>query len=84
MGSKGLNSVQVAAVDTHEVTTGEAHDHATPGPATTPKAGEPQPVVFPRGGLGGDQRPVELRYERAAARYGADGSGGNDNDGDGT
>ena len=75
VGSKGVNSVQVAAVDTKEVAKPVSQDHDSPANGVGPKAGEPQPVVFPRAGVGLDQRPVALRHEQAASRYRSDGGG---------
>ncbi|HTL86837.1 MAG TPA: hypothetical protein VL856_16760 [Acidimicrobiia bacterium] len=74
VGAKGLHSVQVAAVDTKEaarVTSGLNDDDHDKGDRV--KAGEPQPVVFPRDGLPLDQRPVELRHQIAALHYRRDG-----------
>jgi hypothetical protein len=74
VGAKGLHSVQVAAVDAKEVaraTGGLGDDDRDRGDRV--KAGEPQPVVFPRDGVPLDQRPVELRHQIAALRYQRDG-----------
>jgi hypothetical protein len=74
VGAKGLHSVQVAAVDTKEaarVLGGLKDDERGEGQRV--KAGEPEPVVFPRGGVPLDQRPVELRHQIAALRYRRDG-----------
>ncbi len=77
-GSKGVSAVQVAAIDTKDVTrvggAGDSDRDRGAGPAK----GEPQPVVFPRSGVPLDQRPVDLRQQHAAARYRAD--GGNEHD----
>jgi hypothetical protein len=73
-GAKGVTAVQGAVVDAKDTArlgsvAGRDGDHAG-GPA---KAGEPQPVVFPRKGLPMDHRPVSLREHRAALRYRQDG-----------
>ena len=69
VGSKGVNSVQVAAVDTNEVVKQTSQHRDARHPSGTSKPGDPQPVVFPRSGVGLDQRPVALRHEQAASRY---------------
>jgi hypothetical protein len=74
VGSKGLTAVQVAASDPKD--TARARVGGEPernGDTQLNRPGEPQPVVFPRSGLGLDQRPVELRQQRAAERYQSDG-----------
>ncbi len=82
-GSKGLNNVQIAAVDTTEIA------RTGPGGADTEherglvsaRAGDPQPVVFPRGhDTPLDQRPVSLRQQVAADRYKRDGGDDDDRD----
>jgi hypothetical protein len=69
VGSKGVNSVQVAAVDIKEVNKQTSQNNDSPKTSVVPKAGDPQPVVFPRSGVGLDQRPVALRHEQAASKY---------------
>jgi hypothetical protein len=72
VGSKGANSVQVAAVDTTEVAKfGEVGQTAGKHRRLTHRPGEPQPVVFPRDGLPLDKRPVGLKHEHAMQRYAA-------------
>jgi hypothetical protein len=73
VGSKGVNSVQVAAVDTKEVARlGGASENDREGPrGVGVKPGEPEPIVFPRQGLPLDQRPVALKHEHALKRYAA-------------
>jgi hypothetical protein len=74
VGAKGLHSVQVAAVDTKEAARalgGLKDDERDSGQRV--KAGEPEPVVFPRDGVPLDQRPVELRHQIATLRYRRDG-----------
>ena len=78
VGAKGVNTVQVAAIDSREVSRSAKPAHPETDPSAPQKAGEPQPVVFPRAGLGLDQRPVELRHQYAAARYKEDGGAGDD------
>ena len=73
VGSKGVNSVQVAAVDTKELSKQTSQNQDSPKAGVAPKPGEPQPVVFPRAGVALDQRPVALRHEQAASRYRSDG-----------
>jgi hypothetical protein len=63
----------VAAVDTKEVTKSTSQSQDAPRNGGAPKPGEPQPVVFPRAGVGLDQRPVSMRREQAASRYRSDG-----------
>ncbi len=75
VGAKGVNSVQVAAVDTKEISKQSSQNPDAPKTDGAPKTGEPQPVVFPRSGVGLDQRPVALRHEQAASRYRSDGGG---------
>jgi hypothetical protein len=73
-GSKGLNSVQVAAVDTKEAARiGGAGDGDSDGQRgrVGVKPGEPEPIVFPRQGVPLDQRPVALKHEQALKRYAA-------------
>src|SRR3954469_11148694 len=60
IGAKSLGSVQVTGVDTKEVAriggpAETAQDRGAPA-----KAGEPEPIVFPRGGLPMDTRPSDL------------------------
>jgi hypothetical protein len=73
VGSKGVNSVQVAAIDTKEVSKPGSQQPDAPKPGDIAKPGDPQPVVFPRAGVGLDQRPVALRHAQAASRYRSDG-----------
>ncbi len=71
VGAKGFTTVQVAASDPRDAARGRAGAEAR---ATTPtRAGEPQPVVFPRSGPSVDQRPVSMRRLKAAERYRRDG-----------
>ncbi len=71
VGAKGVNSVQVAAVDTKEIARlGGATDNANDSArGVGVKPGEPEPIVFPRQGLPLDQRPVALKQQQAAQRY---------------
>jgi hypothetical protein len=69
VGSKGVNSVQVAAVDIKEVNKQTSQNNDSPKTGVAPKPGDPQPVVFPRAGVALDQRPVALRHEQAASKY---------------
>jgi hypothetical protein len=74
VGSKGLSAVSVTASDPKDAArarVGGEPERGGDGPVSRP--GEPQPVVFPRSGLPLDQRPVELRQQRAAERYRSDG-----------
>jgi len=74
VGSKGVSAVQGAVVDLKEsarlVGTDRDNDRSA---GTQQKPGDPQPVVFPRGGSAIDKRPVSLRQQHAATRYRADG-----------
>lgn len=74
-GSKGVSNVQIAAVDTKEAArTGSAADNDGDRNQVAPRAGDPQPVIFPRSGETPlDQRPVALRQQAAAERYKRDG-----------
>jgi hypothetical protein len=73
-GSRGVSTLQAATVDTKEVAriAGDAQSEGERGGFNV-RAGEPQPVVFPRDGLPMDQRPVSHRMQQAAARYEQDG-----------
>jgi hypothetical protein len=79
VGSKGVSSVQVAAVDTKEVAKSTSQSDSTHN-SVAPKPGDPQPVVFPRAGVALDQRPVSLRNEQAASRYRSDGGSHDESD----
>jgi len=73
-GSKGLNSVQGAVIDTTKDASRAAAVDTDRDHGGQPKPGDPQPVVFPReGDTALDQRPVALRQQHAAARYREDG-----------
>jgi hypothetical protein len=80
VGSKGVSSVQVAAVDTKEVAKSTSQSQDSTHNSVAPKPGDPQPVVFPRAGVALDQRPVSLRNEQAASRYRSDGGSHDDSD----
>jgi len=74
VGAKGVTAIQGAVVDPKDASRAGIDgrrdaEHA----GRAGKAGEPQPVVFPRKGVPVDQRPVSLREHRAAARYREDG-----------
>jgi hypothetical protein len=74
VGAKGVTAIQGAVVDPKDATrlgSDGRRDGDRAGGA--PKAGEPQPVVFPRKGVPMDHRPVSLREHRAALRYRQDG-----------
>jgi hypothetical protein len=75
VGSKGVTAVQGTVVDTSEST--RAGLDGDPGAKRAAggrvRAGDPQPVVFPRKGLPMDQRPAGLRQEHAVTRYRSDG-----------
>jgi hypothetical protein len=85
VGAKGVTAIQGAVVDTKTAArTGLEGDRDGDGDRAAglrAKAGEPQPVVFPRAGIPMDQRPVSIRRQHAEARYLADG-GDADHDGD--
>ncbi|HWS45486.1 MAG TPA: hypothetical protein VN636_06470 [Acidimicrobiia bacterium] len=76
VGSRGVSAVQATVTDAKD--TARAASPSDPDQARhdNAKPGEPQPVVFPRSGVGLDQRPVELRRQQAAARYRDDGGDG--------
>ena len=73
VGSRGVNSVQVAVVDTKEAARigGPTDSDGERGRGVGVKPGEPEPIVFPRQGLPLDQRPVALKHEQALKRYAA-------------
>jgi hypothetical protein len=74
VGAKGVTAIQGAVVDPKDATRlGSEGRRDTDHPGSPAKAGEPQPVVFPRKGLPIDHRPVSLREHRAALRYRQDG-----------
>jgi hypothetical protein len=74
VGAKGLTTLQASVTDGKDASRIGASDTGErPSSAPYARAGEPQPVVFPRDGTPLDQRPVELRREQAAARYREDG-----------
>jgi hypothetical protein len=74
VGAKGLSTLQASVVDGKDTGRLGASDSRERGPALQyARAGEPQPVVFPREGTPLDQRPVDLRREHATARYREDG-----------
>ena len=75
VGAKGVAAVQGAVVDIKDAARNAAGAAGEPGTKPAPKAGDPQPVVFPRSGLAMDQRPVSLRQHHAALRYKRDGGG---------
>jgi hypothetical protein len=75
VGAKGMTAIQGTVVDIKEATRAGVDgdregDHAAGRRA---KAGEPQPVVFPRSNVAIDRRPVAMRQEHAATRYRSDG-----------
>src|SRR5690242_12022803 len=80
VGARGLGTLQVAAVDAKDVArSGQSGDTDREAPTTAAvKAADGQPVVFPRAGVGLDQRPVAMRQQQAAERYKRDGE--NDED----
>ena len=71
VGSKGLNTVQVAAVDTTYAARVADGSHESRHRRLTARPGEPEPVVFPRDGVPLDKRPVALKREHALQRYAA-------------
>ena len=73
VGARGLSSVSVTIADPGEVARelGSAVDHDAARSA--PRSLHPEAVVFPREGKPLDQRPVDLRKQRASARYRDDG-----------
>ena len=73
VGARGVSSLQAAAVDTKEAARAVAEVRADPEHGFAARAGEPQPVVFPRDGVALDQRPVSQRLQHAAHRYEQDG-----------
>jgi len=80
-GSKGLTAVQGTVVDTKATRAGfDGDQNVERALGTRAKAGDPQPVVFPRSGIPMDHRPASMRHEHAAARYRSDGGDDNDRD----
>jgi hypothetical protein len=73
VGAKGVTAIQGTVVDIKDGTRLGAERDRNAERGAPAKAGEPQPVVFPRKGLPVDQRPVSMRHEQAAARYRSDG-----------
>ena len=80
VGSKGVSAVQGTAVDAKDTTRATGSSNRDHDGATPEKAGEPQPVVFPRAGVALDQRPVALRQQHASDRYKSDGNPDHDGD----
>jgi hypothetical protein len=80
VGARGLGTVQVAAVDAKDVLRAGQGGDSDREAATTAavKGADAQPVVFPRAGVGLDQRPVAMRRHQATERYKRDGE--NDED----
>jgi hypothetical protein len=75
VGARGVNTVQVAAVDAKDVARAAQpadNDGDAAGNAAV-KAADAQPVVMPRSGVGLDQRPTAMRQQQAAHRYKRDG-----------
>jgi hypothetical protein len=71
VGSKGVNSVQVAAVDATDVARIGETEPQSRHRRLTVRPGEPEPVVFPRTGVPLDKRPVALKHHHALQRYAA-------------
>jgi hypothetical protein len=73
VGARSLGSVSATVTNSSPAapTVGGVGDaeHAAVGPREL----HPEAVVFPRDGKPLDQRPVELRHQRATARYREDG-----------
>lgn len=81
VGAKSLTAVQATVVDPKDATRAAAngnHD-GDRGAGAPAKVGDPQPIVFPRAGVGVDPRPSALRHQHAAKHYRADG-GDSDHD----
>ena len=74
VGARSLGAVQATVTDSTQsggrASAGPADRDSTPA---IPRAMYAEAVVFPRDGKPLDQRPVQLRQERAAARYRRDG-----------
>ncbi len=79
-GAKSVSAVQGIVVDDTAASRAGLDSESSADRATgmRTKPGDPQPVVFPRAGIPMDHRPVQLRHERAAYRYRADGGSEND------
>lgn len=74
VGARGLGTLQVAAVDAKDVArSGKTGDTDREASTAAVRAADAQPVVFPRAGVGLDQRPVAMRQQQAAQRYKRDG-----------
>ena len=74
VGARSLGSVSVTVSDTTDVTRAAVAGTLEREPASSaPCSVHPEAVVFPREGKPLDQRPVDLRHQRAAARYREDG-----------
>ena len=74
VGARSLGSVSVTVSDPTDVSRAAAAGTLERETATSaPRPMHPEAVVFPRDGKSLDQRPVDLRHRRAAARYREDG-----------
>src|SRR5258708_4663089 len=73
VGPKGVTAIQGTVVDLKDASRSVADRDRNAEGGAPAKAGEPQPVVFPRKGVPVDQRPVSLRHEHATTRYRSDG-----------
>jgi hypothetical protein len=74
VGARGLGSVSATVSDSTQ--SGSRASVATADrdiAVSAPRALYPEAVVFPRDGKPLDQRPVQLRQQRAHARYREDG-----------
>lgn len=75
VGAKDVTAIQGIFVDIKEATRAgvDGDPDGDRAAGRRAKAGEPQPVVFPRSNIHIDRRPVAIRQQHAAARYRSDG-----------
>jgi hypothetical protein len=74
VGARSLGSVSVTVSDSSQSGTRYAVGSLDREPTgADPRAVAPEAVTFPRDGKPLDRRPVQLRHQRATARYRDDG-----------
>lgn len=74
VGARSLGGVVVTGVDSRATARAVPNGETVVEQGVARRAGDPEPVVFPRdGSLPTDTRPSDLRQQRAAQRYREDG-----------
>ncbi len=68
VGGRGYAGLAPVVVDARELPTSTARE-AGPAAALAARLADAEAVVFPRHGASVDQRPADLKHERAAAKY---------------